>query len=712
MFWLLLGGALVLPVLLSLEHLQHPPSTLNAFVGAMGLVVIVMGLRAAFRSAPVWWLLVVLVLGLVFLRASWFGLIQFSGAGFTQDFFIHADWQSVVIAWEEHGRLVRRGLGLLLLVALLLAFGQRLFRAPPAGFALMLLPMGLVMVLSARQAMPEYELLNGWLDWRKPITAEVDVELLARFSALGLIDEQVLPKHRVQAELPDRPKNLVLLYLESVGVNLAYQPQWPELMPNFGRLLDEHAWVDHIWTSSYITIEGLTNTMCGTLLPFRQGSDSLAEGEGLANDLPCLGDVLNRAGYHQVYLGGAGMSFAGKGDFLSTHGYDELKGLEYWRSIGLDQRPGTWGLSDADLFEQSIAEMHRLRERDQPWNLTLLTIGTHLPGYLYQECHAYPHAEDVFLDALHCTDQLMAQWLDRMQEEGLLEDAVVVITSDHHVFPSPDMRSLFGDDVLDRRLPLIVLGEDLPSAADVVGAGYDLAPTVLDLLGIRHNARFLLGRSLTRPSQRPDYFIKRYADIHDGQRVRDEALACQDPVPGGLVLPLDSCTRQEFLSMLEAMVMALSASASRVTCNSSTTNYLHLPEQIDEPLEVVVDDVDQAGRFTFQSRTVPSNRAGIYQLIFDEQGSILARRFQPLDRLESWTLDWLGEDAVSHVLAWRPQAGAAGVAALPSADGSLALPAVPTLWFVDAQGNWHEQAGSDEIDGVRIDLEDWFCKAF
>jgi len=57
----------------------------------------------------------------------------------------------------------------------------------------------------------------------------------------------------------------------------------------------------YFWTSSYITIEGLTNSQCGTLFPFPRGSESMAGGSGLAERLACLGDVLAAAGYHQVY---------------------------------------------------------------------------------------------------------------------------------------------------------------------------------------------------------------------------------------------------------------------------------------------------------------------------------------------------------------------------------------------------------------------------
>src|SRR5690606_36832753 len=104
--------------------------------------------------------------------------------------------------------------------------------------------------------------------------------------------------------------------------------------------------------------------------------------------------------------------------------------------------------------------------------------------------------EERFLNTASCTDQLLGIWLERLQLDGVLDDTVVVITADHHVFPNPEMKRLFGEKaVLDRRLPLVVLGTDVHALTEV-GSSYDLAPTLLDLLDIEHNARFALGRSL------------------------------------------------------------------------------------------------------------------------------------------------------------------------------------------------------------------------
>ena len=629
--WLFVAVLLWLPVDLALEALDLERMRRRNLIASLGLVFLLFALAGLGRARRYWGLLLVGLVCALTVRMTYYGLIHFSGAGFTDEFFIHLEWQSFLVAFKEYAALMALA-GLALVIVFLGGFflRRRMLQLTPGQSAVMIVA-GLVLLIPTRHVSPEWQLLRGWQAWNQPLVIDVDPRMKAAFQDLGLVETNLVPKNRLLARAPERPRNLILLYLESVGVNLAGRKDWPGLMPNFERLLQEHAWMDSIWTSSYITIEGITNTQCGTLFPFGRGSDSLAEGDGLAEQLPCLGDVLAAAGYHQVYMGGAGMGFAGKGHFLAAHGYDELLGLEYWREQGLRQRPGKWGLSDTELFDQSIEQIRRLQDKEQPFNLTLLTIGTHLPGYLYRECDAYPGGEARFLDALHCADQLLGRWLQRLEDENLLEDTLLVITADHHVFPNPDMRSLFGDDVLDRRLPLIVIGEDVPAPVKSDGAGYDLAPTVLDLLGIEHNARFVLGRSLLRQSTRPDYFVKRYADIHAGSVARPEASDCSEAQQDSIHPPLNACERDQLMGLLSATLAVMSQMPDQVVCElAAYGNFASLPLDSEGAFHVEVGGQVQSHRFIFQGRPVDPGRRGVYALALDAEGSVIQRRFAPL----------------------------------------------------------------------------------
>lgn len=623
-----------LPVDWALDVLELPRARRRSALAVVAIVIALLALLGLIHRRWLWSIVLMGLVAAVTVRLTYFGLVHFSGAGFTDEFFIHFELQSVQVAFKEYALLFLLAVAgvVVLLWSGLLAYRHRpQWSMWPAGLILML---AILVIAATRSVAPEWQLVMAWQAWSQPLVVEVDDERLKAFAALNLVETEVIPKRRVRATSAEQPKNLILLYLESVGVNLANRHDWPGLMPTFEQLLAEHAWVDHVWTSSYITIEGITNTQCGTLFPFGRGSDSLAEGDQLAEELPCLGDVLDRAGYYQVYMGGAGMGFAGKGRFLAEHGYDELLGLEHWREQGLRQRPGKWGLSDAELFDLSIEQIRRLREKDQPFNLTLLTIGTHIPGYLYRECEPYAYGDHRFLDALHCGDQLLGRWLHQLKAEGLLEDSVVVITADHHVFPNPDMRGLFGDDVLDRRLPFVVLGDNLPAPVQTRGAGYDLAPTVLDLLGVEHNARFILGRSLLREHSRPDYFLKRYAAVYDEHVIRPGTLPCEDQPLEYLSAPLTDCERAELIGIVNNTLASASRRPSQITCErtrASMSNVVSVPADGSEPLLILVGGESQVERFAFRGRPVAPASNGLYGLILSEQGEVLGRRFVSLD---------------------------------------------------------------------------------
>ncbi|MCZ7599181.1 MAG: sulfatase-like hydrolase/transferase [Gammaproteobacteria bacterium] len=195
------------------------------------------------------------------------------------------------------------------------------------------------------------------------------------------------------------------------------------------------------------------------------------------------------AGYHQVYAGGAGLDFAGKGAFLSDHGFDELLGWEHWDAEGHDAI-GARGLPDDVLFEEGLEIVSRLHGRERPFNLTLLTIGTHLPGFFFEGCPEYSTEEDDhYLNAVHCTDYLFGRFVDELEDRGILEDTVLFVQADHGVFENPEMQRLFGDAVSDTRLltrvagPAAVRERLARTATGAPDSSVNTVATVVDLLG-------------------------------------------------------------------------------------------------------------------------------------------------------------------------------------------------------------------------------------
>lgn len=717
--WLLLFLLLWLPVDMAGQLLGDGRARWLNLLASLSAVVAALGLRRLWPSAACAWMLLCVALVAFLLRATHLGLIHFSGAGFSIEFFIHLEWQSVKLAAQQYpGLLAAALLGLVLLAALLgwlLQPRHVMRRSVVQGLAL-LLAAGVGAAL-ARAAVPEYQLLRAWQQWSSPLAAALPAETLARWQGLDWLQLRTRPKQVVAAHPGPQARNLVMVYLESIGTPLIEHPRWPGLMPHLARLQREHALLPHLEASAFITIEGLVNSQCGSLLPFQRDSDSYASGEGLFERMTCLGDVLARAGYRQSYLGGAGMGFAGKGAFLSTHGYDRLLGYEHWSLLGMEARPGTWGLSDAELFEQALLELDRLRAEPGLHQLTLLTIGTHLPGFVYEECAAYalPGGHDPFLQSLHCTDQLLGRFVDALQARGVFEDTVLVITADHHVFPNPDMRRLFGDTAVEeRRLPLIVLGPDpLPPAAQARAASFDLAPTLLDLLDVRHDARFALGRSLLRPGPERSYLPNRYYGVHDGAVVSPDTGCGPRQAPPRL--PLDPCDHRELLQVLAQLSRSLSEHTAGLDCEAEQP--LRLALQGQHEFDLWLNGEPQRERFHHNSRPLRSVEPGLYRLAFGPGGEVAARDFLHAELDDESLASRPAPDGPEHaaLAVWLPGDPGSGTAgALANLLSSLLAgfdPDVAAAWWIDSSVGSAELLAIASEGAFEAGLDGETCRA-
>jgi len=293
-------------------------------------------------------------------------------------------------------------------------------------------------------------------------------------------------------------KNLVFIYAESLERTYFDETLFPGLMPRLRALESESlAFTDVMQVpGTGWTIAGMVASQCGIPLFTPSHGNSMS---GLDSFLPiatCLGDLLKDDGYHLSYLGGAHLRFAGKGKFYQTHRFDEVAGLDELRRRQRDPAyVSGWGVYDDELFElayDGFAALSRERER---FGLFLLTLDTHHPdGHLSASCRGmhYGDGSNPMLNAVHCSDRLIAEFVDRIRRSEWGKRTLIVIASDHLA-----MRNA-ASDLLERgaRRNLFMVVD--PGAAGrkiaTQGSSLDIGPTILELMG--RDARLGLGNSL------------------------------------------------------------------------------------------------------------------------------------------------------------------------------------------------------------------------
>lgn len=341
----------------------------------------------------------------------------------------------------------------------------------------------------------------------------VDTESISaeKLSALNL-DPKVLKPAALQAA--GQGKNLVLIYLESLEDSLTREQFFPGLTPNLQQLKKEGLTFTGIqqYSGTSWTVAGIVSSQCGTPLLSQttlNGNDLQAT--GFLGKATCLGDVLQAAGYRQEFIGGANREFAGKRYFLESHGYQKVDGVFTLRAQYPDLVTGQWGLYDNDLFDLAAERFSELAETEQPFNLTVLTLDTHAPGRPSPGCPVYPGTTSRFIQAVHCSDFLLGRFIEQLRQHPAWENTLVMMMSDHLAFQNTRQQDF--PEQAPQQLLLTVLNGGQQGEVEVQGGHMDVAPTLLALAGVQHNASFLAGRDLLAEPQR--------VALQDEQRERE-----------------------------------------------------------------------------------------------------------------------------------------------------------------------------------------------
>ena len=200
---------------------------------------------------------------------------------------------------------------------------------------------------------------------------------------------------------------------------------------------------------------------------------------------------MKKAGYYQLYLGGEFKDFAGKSFFLEMHGYDKTYGdkeifAEY--NIAEKDRWG-WGAKDVDVFNIAKDKYVELSKLNKPFNLTFSTISAHAPNGIFDD-RCKNSTEDGVLNAIECTNNSLKDFLDFIKTQENYKDTIVVIAPDHLV-----MRSNAGDiskTLGKRTLYVIFLNTGVVKKIENKILYTDVASMVLEKLGIKHNAKFVM----------------------------------------------------------------------------------------------------------------------------------------------------------------------------------------------------------------------------
>lgn len=411
---------------------------------------------------------------LTFLNLLLASSLYLQGTGFNEQFFFHLDGPTFAIAREAFPELFF-GAWLLWLVQNGLLFFARIDSAQPPVFLRMASLVGVVCFL------PFWSLLFSAFERLQ--NSQSAVPLAVERPVIPIVD---MSKRR----------NVILLFAESLESTFSDPEVFGNaLTPELTQIERTGLTFSDIRQKSHTgwTLGGMVGAHCALPVSAGRGSNSLfASVDVPLSQQICLADVLKRQGYQTLYMGGAPLAFAGKGKFLSAHGYDVVLGKNDFlpRLEGKELSP--WGVYDQDLFMFAKQELGELKNKGEPFLFSLLTLDTHHPSGLASPDCVLQRAFKPMMNAVICSQKRIAEFVDHVRKE--FPEAVIVLFSDHLAMRN-DLTHLLEPHQDKRRLRFTIWGVG-EGEVDSPGTHFDVMPTLMDILGVEDFVDHHMGRSL------------------------------------------------------------------------------------------------------------------------------------------------------------------------------------------------------------------------
>ena len=385
---------------------------------------------------------------------------------------------------------------------------------PPRGFSL---PLALLFLGALFSLL--FACLDRYLDLSTFVRTHVQRSVL--------IENEYVDPAKTALAFPEQKRNLITIYMESAettfqdrangGVcDVNYMPEMTRIaLQNVSFSQSERVQGAALAPGTGWTTAGLLAQTTG--LPLKVLSSEV--GRKIADFLPgatSLGDILRDQGYTNVFMVGSNFTFGGRRRYFVQHGDYEIWDLftAYERGLLPQDYYEGWGFEDRKLYAYAKDMLAQLAASGEPFHLSLLTVDTHVPGYVYECC---PEGiADPYLRVVACSSRQLDEFLSWCEGQPFFENTTVVVTGDHAsmVEPSQLDGSAQENDIYFGSVDRLVYNAFVNAAATPAQTAnrrfttLDFFPTVLASIGVSiEGERLGLGTNLfsSRPTLAEEY---------------------------------------------------------------------------------------------------------------------------------------------------------------------------------------------------------------
>ncbi|AYD40746.1 LTA synthase family protein [Clostridium fermenticellae] len=320
-------------------------------------------------------------------------------------------------------------------------------------------------------------------------------------------------------------KNVIMIQVEALQQFVINQKiNGQEITPNLNRWLGKSLYFDNYFYQvaggTTADAEFMSNN---SLYPSISGA---AYYNYSGDTLSSLAKELKDKNYYTAALHGNTEGFWNRNVMYRTESFDKFYGKS---SLNSNEIVGL-GISDRSFLNQSI---EKLKSFKQPYYSFIITLSSHYP---YDDVKHYGNFNvgeyegtlmGNYLKAIHYTDEQLGTFLDKLDNDGITKNSVIVLYGDHFAIPKTNADQLFKFEgttntndlnwINYQKVPLMIhFPDDKNSGVNHTYSGQmDLYPTLANLLNLPKN--YMLGQDMLNTSANNKKVIFRDGSFTDGK---------------------------------------------------------------------------------------------------------------------------------------------------------------------------------------------------
>lgn len=241
-------------------------------------------------------------------------------------------------------------------------------------------------------------------------------------------------------------KNVIVIHAESlqtVNIDLSFNGQ--EVTPTLNKLVKESIYFSNFYSQVGVgTSSDAEFTFSTSLMPSSNGTVFVNYFDRKYNTIQ---SAFNNKGYYVFSMHGNTADFWNRATMHKNMGYEKFYSKS---SFEIDETIGL-GISDKSFFRQAVPIIKEIKEeKDKPFYVNLITLTNHTPWSDFDLIDEFDmswsvdiNGETIVRDYLnnktlgdyfrtvHYMDQAIGEFIENLDENGLLDNTVLIIYGDH-----------------------------------------------------------------------------------------------------------------------------------------------------------------------------------------------------------------------------------------------------------------------------------------